>query len=56
MLKALVHEDFIPTWLGGTNEYTFDVKEYYNSSKYKSEFMTDEESVEYLETMPYYGH
>lgn len=55
MLKEIVHEDFIPVWLGGIDKYKFDAKEYYTDSEYKSEFMTDEESVEFYDTMPYYG-
>ena len=55
MLKEIVHEDFIPVWLGGVDKYQFEAKEYYKDSEYKSEFMTDEEGVEFYDTMPYYG-
>jgi hypothetical protein len=39
MLKALVHEDFIPKRLGGKDNYVFDAKQYYQVSQYRSEII-----------------
>ncbi len=51
MLKSLVEEEFIPTWLGGRDDYVFDADEYYNTGKYKSAFISDNEGVEYNKLM-----
>jgi hypothetical protein len=42
MLKTLVEEQFIPCWLGGTDDYIFDNNEYYLIGKYKSIIISDE--------------
>ncbi len=55
MLGDLVEEKFIPTWLGGTDTYVFDSTEYYKSGKYRSDFISDEEGLEYIKTMPYHA-
>lgn len=55
MLGALVVEEFIPIWLGGKDAFIFDSTEYYKSGKYKSDFISDEEGLEYIETMPYHA-
>jgi len=47
ILKSLVEEQFIPTWLGGKDDYIFDATEYYMNGSYKSAFITDEQGVEY---------
>lgn len=54
MLKSLVVEQFVPTWLGGQDTHNFDANEYYKTGSYKSEFISDEEGVEYVKTMPYH--
>lgn len=51
MLKSLVEEEFIPTWLGGRDNYVFNADEYYNTGKYKSAFISDNEGVEYNKLM-----
>lgn len=55
MLKELVHDDFIPTRLGGKDDYKFDAEKYYKTGQYEAESMSDTEGVEYYETMPYYA-
>jgi len=55
MMKELVDEEFIPKRLGGKDDYEWNVEEYYKSGQFKSEFMTDEEGIDYCETMPYYA-
>ncbi len=47
ILKSLVEEQFIPVWLGGKDDYIFDANEYYKSGKYKSNFISDQQGVEY---------
>lgn len=53
MLEALVGTEFIPYYLGGTDEYRFSVEEYYDPKKH---YCTDAESVEYIKTMPYHAN
>jgi hypothetical protein len=55
LLTLLVEEKFIPTWLGGRDPYQFDAIDYYKTGDYKSEFITDEEGIEYVKTMPYHA-
>jgi hypothetical protein len=55
MLEELVHTEFIPVRLGGTDRYTFDAETYYKSSQYGAEFLSDEEGKKYHQTMPYYS-
>jgi len=55
MMKELVDEEFIPTWLGGEDLYKFDAKEYYYNSRYKADFISDEEGLEYITSMPYHA-
>lgn len=55
MLKMLVEEKFIPSWLGGKDAYEFNANEYYKTGKYKSDFISDEEGIEYVTTMPYHA-
>jgi hypothetical protein len=55
MLKSLVEERFIPTRLGGQDNYVFDANEYYKTGKYKSDFITNEEGIEYVKTMPHHA-
>jgi hypothetical protein len=49
MLKELVEEEFIPTWLGGRDEYQFDVNKYYATNHLFSPLViiSDEEAREY---------
>lgn len=55
MLKELVHKDFIPTRLGGKDDYTFSPEEFYKSGRYEVEFISDAEGLEFIESMPYYS-
>ena len=55
LLNALVEEEFVPYWLGGKDRYVFNADEYYNSGKYKTEFISDEAGLEYMKTMPYHA-
>lgn len=55
MLKELVHEDYIPIRLGGNDDYKFDGEAYYKAGPYANEFLTEEEAVEYHNTLPYYA-
>ena len=55
MLKKLVDEQYIPTWLGGTDTYEFNAVEYYEKSEHRTEFCTEEEGRSYLTTMPYHA-
>ena len=55
MTKSLVEEKFIPTWLGGKDSYKFDATEYYKTGNNRSDFISDEEGVEYRKTMPYHA-
>ena len=48
VLRPLVEEEFIPSWLGGGDRYIFDAVEYYKIGKYKSDFISDEEGIEYV--------
>jgi len=50
MLKVLIEEEFIPTWLGGTDDYVFNPK-----VAYADRMCTEEEGREYYETMPYHA-
>jgi CRAL/TRIO domain len=52
ILEAIVEHEFIPDYLGGTDTYRFDAKEYYHHKRYQ---WTDAEAKEYLETMPYHA-
>ena len=52
ILDALVGTEFRPDFLGGTDQWKFDTKAYYSSSKH---LCTDEESKEFLTTMPYHA-
>jgi hypothetical protein len=52
MLKGLIGSEFQPHFLGGTDSWTFQSHEYYNSPKH---FCADNESVEYLVRMPYHA-
>jgi len=48
ILREFIDNDNIPTWLGGEDSYTFDVKTYYDMD----ELADDDESLEYLTSMP----
>eukprot|EP00557_Chaetoceros_sp_GSL56_P009138 CAMPEP_0176493282 /NCGR_PEP_ID=MMETSP0200_2-20121128/9468_1 /TAXON_ID=947934 /ORGANISM="Chaetoceros sp., Strain GSL56" /LENGTH=612 /DNA_ID=CAMNT_0017890939 /DNA_START=1355 /DNA_END=3190 /DNA_ORIENTATION=+ len=52
MLKAVIHEDFIPSQYGGKDDYKFHAKEYYQNGRYKAEVMADEEGTRYYSTIP----
>lgn len=49
MLKELVEEEFIPTWLGGRDEYQFDANKYYTTNDLFPTLViiSDEEACEY---------
>lgn len=55
MLSSLVEEEFVPVWLGGSDDYVFDAEEYHINGNFKTEFISDEEGLEYLKTMPYHS-
>jgi hypothetical protein len=59
-LSIIVGQSNIPTWLGGTDHYEFDVDQYYYNNYYGDDdtrtgaIGTDEEAIEYRTTMPYH--
>jgi CRAL/TRIO domain len=53
MVKALIGSEFQPPFLGGSDSWTFSPHEYYNSPKH---LCRDEESVDYLTSMPYHAY
>ena len=55
MLKELMVDQFVPTWLGGKDGYSFNSAEYYKKGEFESEFFSNEEGIEYVETMPYHA-
>ena len=48
VLRKFVHEDNIPTYLGGKDDYIFNVEEYFENS----EMISDEEALRYREFFP----
>jgi hypothetical protein len=52
ILEAIVHEEYIPDYLGGIDTYRFNVKEYYSD---KSLQFNDEEGIRYQTEMPYHA-
>ena len=53
MLLQFIEEDKIPTWLGGKDDYEFDVKEYYGDATC---VLPDEEIIDkFLIDMPYHA-
>ena len=50
-LQAVVGANNIPKWLGGKDSYEFKAHEYYSDSM----IIPDEESLEYIQTMPYHS-
>ena len=53
VLETVLGKENIPIWLGGEDDYQFNVDEYYSSVD--SVIGTDEEAIEYLEVMPYHS-
>lgn len=51
LLEGLIEKEFIPKFLGGTDDYEFNAKEYYD----KRVSCTNGETTEYLATMPYHN-
>lgn len=51
VLQTVVGTENIPGWLGGKDSFRFDVDSYYSHST----VISDEESIEYLTTMPYHA-
>mmetsp|Transcript_3221 Transcript_3221/g.4883 ORF Transcript_3221/g.4883 Transcript_3221/m.4883 type:complete len:435 (+) Transcript_3221:96-1400(+) len=51
LLEGLIEKEFIPRSLGGTDDYEFDDKEYYD----KTVSCTNAETTDYLKTMPYHA-
>ena len=49
MLKSLIQEEFIPSWLGGSDNYVFDAEKFYERGDYKSDSITEEEGLKYKE-------
>jgi hypothetical protein len=52
ILETIVHEEYIPDYLGGIDTYRFNVKEYYSD---KSLQFSDEEGIRYQTEMPYHA-
>ena len=52
ILNTVVGYKNSPTWLGGTDTYQFNAKEYYADPEL---MLSDKEALEYLETMPYHA-
>lgn len=52
ILETIIEKEYIPDYLGGTDTYRFDVKEYYADTKLHC---TDAQAKEYLTTMPYHA-
>jgi CRAL/TRIO domain len=54
-LNSFIESEFLPTWLGGTDNYLdrFDSASYYHQKRFS--LMTDEESRQFLKTMPYHA-
>jgi len=50
-LETVLGKDNIPIWLGGTDNFVFQVDEYYAKNK----ISLDDEALEYLTTMPLYS-
>jgi len=50
VLEELIGFENVPAWLGGSDSYVFDVKEYY-----QGDVATEEEAKAYLTTMPYHA-
>ena len=51
-LEALIETEYIPVWLGGSDAYQFDAKEYYSD---RHNYWSDEEGRAFVETMPYHA-
>ena len=51
MLKVLVEEEFIPTWLGGTDDFVLNPKVAYPENR----MCTEAEGREYYQTMPFHA-
>lgn len=51
MLQAVVGANNIPKWLGGKDTYQFNAKTYYADTL----VVPDDESIEYVQTMPYHA-
>ena len=51
MLKILVEEEFIPTWLGGTDDFVLNPKVAYLENR----MCTEAQGREYYETMPFHA-
>jgi len=54
VLEQILEVDQIPDWLGGKDEFRFNVDEYYGRGEIQC-VLKDEELVEYRETMPYHA-
>jgi CRAL/TRIO domain len=52
-LAAILGEENIPTWLGGTDDFEFDADEYYDTARIA--LGTESEATEYRTTMPYHS-
>lgn len=47
MVKSLIQDEYVPTWLGGNDPYVFDAEMYYKSGKYKSHFISDDDGLKF---------
>lgn len=52
-LAAILGKANVPTWLGGPDDFEFNVDEYYGTSR--NPIGTDSEATEYQTTMPYHS-
>ncbi|KAG7348080.1 CRAL/TRIO domain containing protein [Nitzschia inconspicua] len=53
IFETVLGEDNIPTWLGGRNDYRFNVDQHYASDD--AIYGTDVQATEYLSLMPYHS-
>ena len=52
ILETIVQNEYIPDYLGGTDTYRFNVKEYYSDTSLQ---FSNEEAIRYQTEMPYHA-
>jgi hypothetical protein len=52
LLRTVIEPNYIPTWLGGSDDYQFDPDTYYPQPLR----ISNQQGLEYLRTMPYHAH
>merc|ERR1711957_193416 len=55
VLKGVIDEKYIPIQYGGTDDFKFDSKTYYDSGTYRCDKWSDKEGKEYIQSMPYHA-